>query len=113
MNLSEKEQLFRLQAEICKTMSDAKRLRIIHELREGELPVNELCSRLGLSQSNTSQHLSILRRRGLVNARREGTSIYYSLANDRIAQACDIVRSVLNDQLKSNQDLAARLSQTK
>ncbi len=85
-------QLFKLQAEICKTMSDYKRLMIIHELREGEMSVGQVVLNLDLPQANVSQHLAILRERGIVTARREGTSVYYSLANPKIGQACDLVQ---------------------
>lgn len=103
------DHVFELQAEICKTMADAKRLKIIHELRQGEVSVGELSQNLGFSQSNTSQHLAILRRRGLIISRREGTSVYYSLASTRIAEACDMVHSMLLEQLTDNQTLAGML----
>ena len=99
-------QIFKLQAEICKTLADPKRLMILHELREGEVSVSQLVSNLGLSQANVSQHLAILRERGIVTTRREGTTIYYSLANPKIADACDLVRGVLVDQLAGNESLA-------
>jgi DNA-binding transcriptional ArsR family regulator len=102
-------QLFKLQAEICKTLADSKRLMILHELRDGEMSVSQLVSNLGLPQANVSQHLAILRERGIVNWRREGTSVYYGLANPKIAQACDLVREVLADQLAENQALADSL----
>jgi DNA-binding transcriptional ArsR family regulator len=102
-------QLFKLQAEICKTLADPKRLMILHELREGEMSVGQLVSNLGLQQANVSQHLAILRERGIVNRRREGTSVYYGLANPKIAQACDLVREVLAAQLAENQALADSL----
>lgn len=102
-------QLFELQAEICKTLADPKRLRILHEIRQGEVAVGQLASSLGLLQANVSQHLSILRKRGLVETRREGTTIYYSLADPKIAQACDLVREVLAEQLARNQALASSL----
>ncbi len=104
-----KLQLFKMQADICKTMADPKRLMIVHELREGELSVGELASRLELPQSNISQHLSLMRRRGIVTTRREGTSIYYSLASLKIADACDTVQCVLAEQLDSNRKLAGLL----
>ena len=106
-------QLFRLQAEICKTMADYKRLMILHELREGEISVGQLVSNLDLPQANVSQHLSILRERGIVSARREGTSVYYSLANPKIGEACDLVQEVLADQLARNQILANSLEERK
>ena len=106
-------ELFKLQAEICKTMADVKRLLIIHILREGEMSVGQLVSRLDLPQANVSQHLALLRERGIVHARREGTSIFYSLSSPKIAKACDMVREVLVDQLSQNQALVDSLGQRK
>lgn len=103
-------QLFKLQAEICKTLADSKRLMILHELREGERSVGQLVSTLGLPQANVSQHLAILRDRGIVATRREGTTIYYSVAYPKIGEACDLVQGVLEEQLANNQALAASLS---
>jgi len=104
-----KIQLFKHQADICKTLADAKRLMILHELRDGEASVGQLVSSLGLPQSNVSQHLAILRERGIVTTRREGTTVYYSLANPKIGEACDLVREVLADQLSQNQALVKSL----
>jgi DNA-binding transcriptional ArsR family regulator len=104
-------EVFRLQAEICKTLADVKRLMIIHEIRDGEKSVGQLVSELGVPQANVSQHLAILRERGIVSTRREGTSIYYSLANPKIGQACDMVQEVLADQLARNQVLARSLGE--
>ena len=101
--------LFRLQAEICKTLADPKRLMILHALRDGEMSVSRLVADLGLTQSNVSQHLAILRDRGIVNTRRHGRTIYYSLAYPRIAEACDLVQSILEEQLADSQILAASL----
>jgi len=90
-------------------MADAKRLMILHELRDSEASVGQLVSSLGLPQSNVSQHLAILRERGIVTTRREGTTIYYKLANPKIGEACDLVREVLADQLSQNQALVKSL----
>jgi DNA-binding transcriptional ArsR family regulator len=102
-------QLLRRQAEICKTLAHPKRLMIIHELREGEMSVGHMVSRLGLSQANVSQHLAILRDRGIVAPRREGTTVYYSLASPKIGQACDLVQEVLAEQLSQTQALVNSL----
>ena len=104
-----KKQLFEHQAGICKTLADAKRLMILHELRDSEKSVGQLVSGLDLPQANVSQHLAILRERGIVTTRREGTTIYYRLANPKIGQACDLVQEVLADQLVMNQALAKSL----
>lgn len=102
-------QLFELQASICKSLSDSKRLLIIHELRTGEKSVGQLVSALDISQPNMSRHLAILRKHSLVTTRRDGTTIYYSLSSTKIAEACDLVRGVLTEQLQKNQELANSL----
>jgi ArsR family transcriptional regulator len=102
-------EVFRLQAEICKTLADPKRLMIIHELREGEKSVGHLVSSLGLPQANVSQHLAVLRDRGVVTTRREGATVFYTLASDKIGEACDLVQGVLRDRLANNQALADSL----
>lgn len=71
-------------ASILKAMANAKRLRILCLLAEGELSVTQLNQRLALSQSALSQHLAILRQQALVTTRRESQTIYYSLASDTV-----------------------------
>lgn len=105
-------QIYKMQADICKTLSDPKRLMIVHELRAGELPVGEMALRLGIPQANISQHLAILRKRGVVLTRREGTSVFYRLASDKIAEACNLVRGVLSDQLERSSNLSDLLKST-
>lgn len=98
-------EVFHLQAELCKSLSDPKRLCIIHELRHGEKSVSELAGSLGIKQSNTSQHLAILRKAGIIIPRRDHSTVYYSLVNPKIAEACDLVREVIAEQLRRNQSL--------
>ena len=102
-------QLFKLQADICKTLADPTRLMILHELKSGEKSVSQLINNLGLPQSNVSRHLSVLRERAVVTARREGTAIYYSLESPKIAEACDLVKEVLEGHLVRSQRLVDRL----
>jgi ArsR family transcriptional regulator, virulence genes transcriptional regulator len=103
-------ELYKLQAELCKTFSDPKRLMIISELRGGEKSVGELTTILKCPQAVASRHLAILRKSGVVQARREGVSIYYSLTNPRIVEACDISRQVLLEQVARNKQIAERLN---
>ena len=109
MNDENGVRLFEMQAEICKTLAQPKRLMLVHELRTGERPVWQLASNLGISQPNVSQHLSIMRRRGIVVTRREGTTVYYSLASPRIGEACDLVYGFLTEQLEKEEELASSL----
>lgn len=110
MKADYRSDLFILQADICKTLADPTRLMILHELTDGELSVSELVSRLSLPQSNVSRHLAVLRERAIVFTRREGTTIYYRLASSKIAEACHLVREVLESNLVRNRALANSLS---
>jgi len=102
--------LFKLQADICKTMTDPNRLMVLHELRGGETSVGQIVKKLGLPQSNVSRHLAVLRERDIVQARRAGTTIYYSLSSPKISQACDLVRDMLETQLGAKRELARSLN---
>jgi ArsR family transcriptional regulator, virulence genes transcriptional regulator len=103
-------EIYRLQAELCKTFADAKRLIIISALRDGEKAVGELVEILKCPQAVASRHLAILRKSGVVQARREGVQIYYSLTNPRIVDACDISREVLLEQVARNKKIAEKLN---
>lgn len=100
--------IYNLQAEISKMLANPIRLAILHSLRDGEKGVNELTEILGISQSNLSQHLAIMRQGGILKTRKQGTSIFYSVTNPKINQACDTVREVLIEQLRQRHDLANR-----
>ena len=92
-------ELHELHARVCKAIADPKRLLILNELRDRELSVGDLCESLDLSQSNVSQHLAILRERGVVTARREGTTIYYTLRSQKVVQAVDLLREFMAESL--------------
>ncbi len=97
---------YNMQADISKTLANPIRLAILHILREGEKSVNELTDVLGIGQSNLSQHLALMRQMGILKTRKQGTSIYYSVMNPKINQACDMVREVLLDQLNRRHELS-------
>ena len=102
--------IFELQAEISKTLAHPTRLAILHLLKEGEKTVNELTETLGTSQSNISQHLALMRQRRIVKTRKTGATVYYRLSSPKIAEACDIVREVLMEQLRQRQEIAKAYS---
>jgi ArsR family transcriptional regulator len=88
-----------LHARICKGLADPKRLLILNALRDSELSVTELCEALELPQANISQHLGVLRDRGLVTSRRDGQWVFYSVTSDKIIQALDLLREMLAEQV--------------
>ena len=99
--------IFELQAEISKTMANPLRLAILYSLKNGEKTVNELAELVGVSQSNVSQHLALMRQRQIVKTRKAGVSIYYSVSSPKISQACDMIREVLLEQLRQRHELAS------
>ncbi len=107
MEDQEKLAIYRLHAEFCKTLSDANRLLIITELAKGEVSVNELTRRIGLQQSNASKHLSLMRENGLVNARREGSTVYYSLSDMRVYEALKLLMEAQADQFEKRRLLTS------
>ena len=98
--------LYELHASICQTLSNPKRLEVIDSLRDGELAVTGLAEATNISQANLSQHLALMREKGIVIARRGGSNVYYRLSNPKITQACDLMRQVLLEHLKAGAELA-------
>ena len=82
---------YRLHAEVCKVLTDPKRLMIIDALAQGERSVGELAAALEVTLSNASQHLGVMRHAGLVETRREGTTVVYRLGEPDIVEACRII----------------------
>ncbi len=106
-NLTPDEELTRLQAEFCRGMAHPKRVQILRALKEGEKSVGELARATGMAQANLSQHLSLLRQYGLLDARREGTTVHYAISDRRILEACDLVRSCIAERLRRSQMVLA------
>ena len=106
-------ELHELHARICKAIADPKRLLIISELRDGPMSVGDLALALDMSQSNTSQHLAVLRERGVVEAQKEGLNVYYALTSRKVLKAIDLLREFMVDSLGESSRLnkAARSAQ--
>ncbi len=102
-------ELYRLKAKLCKTFADPTRLIMIEELRGGEKSVNELIRLLDIPQAAVSRHLAVLRDRGVVQTRRKGNVVFYSLTDLKIGEACDLIHNILLNQIEKNRQLAERL----
>ena len=102
--------LYVLQAQLCQVLADPSRLELIHVIGTGEQTVSELIAVTGLRQANVSQHLSLLRQRGIVATRREGTTVSYRLAYPEILEACALTRRILLRQLEATRELVAPIA---
>ncbi len=101
------ESFYCLHSEVCKTLANPKRQMILESLRDGEVSVSEIASRTGIPQATLSQHLSIMRSRGVVRARRSGSNIYYTLSNPKILVAFDLITEVMRESLEEQSRSAA------
>ena len=90
---------YRLHANVCRVLTDPKRLMLVAALRAGERSVGELALSIGVALPNASQHLAVLRTAGLVEGRRIGTMVVYRLAEPAIAEACDIISAIVARRL--------------
>ena len=93
---------------MCRIFTHATRLQIIDLLGRGEMKVSSITSAVGISRPTISQHLAVLREQGVVRTRRSGTTIFYSIADSRIIDACRTMRLVLIDRMKGQGLLASR-----
>ena len=81
-------------AAIARAFADPKRLCVLERLAGGELSVSELSREVGCHVPNMSQHLAVLRQSGLVRSRREGTTVLYRLADDRVLEAYRMLQQI-------------------
>jgi ArsR family transcriptional regulator, virulence genes transcriptional regulator len=102
--------LWEMQADICQTLANPKRLQILNLLQKGEFSVGAMVEALKVAKANLSQHLSVMRQKGILATRREGTMIYYRLATPRITEACKIMRQVLLEVLVAKEAFSQTLT---
>jgi len=110
VNPTLKQEIMQLEADFCAALSDPTRIFMLYALNEKPLNVTELTNELGIPQPTTSRHLKVLRERGLVYTERQGTVITYHLADQRVIQALDLLRSAMRDKLTQRANIVSELS---
>lgn len=98
--------LSNLQAELIKALANPARLRVLQLLLGGEKTASDLVKICGLSKANLSQHISLLKREGLVSCNKRGTFCHYSLSDKRIVKALNLLEAVLQERLQQSGELA-------
>ena len=98
MNLEQMKSCAPKALKLLKTMANEKRLFILCNLLDGEVSVNDLAERVGLSQSALSQHLAILRNDEFVSTRKESQTVFYSLNGKDIQQMMELLHSMYASQ---------------
>jgi DNA-binding transcriptional ArsR family regulator len=99
------QEITQLHADFCSALADSTRLILLYALAEGPRNVSELTQELGQPQPTISRHLKNLRDRGLVVATRQGMMVQYSLADVRVIDALDILRSIMRDSIQKRASL--------
>jgi len=90
--------IFEMQAELCKTLTNPKRIEILNTLKTEEKTVTELVEAIGASKANVSQHLAVMRHKGILSTRRVGVNIFYRVSNPKVIDACSLMKEVLFEQ---------------
>ena len=109
VNQTFQQEIIQLQAEFCAALSDPHRIFILYALNERSLNVTELTNELAVPQPTISRHLKVLRDRGLVFSERQGTVVTYHLADRRVIQAMDLLRSAMRDRLTQRANIVNEL----
>jgi ArsR family transcriptional regulator len=93
----------RFKAGIFQALAHPTRVAMVEYLQQGELSVGQLCDKVGVEQANASQHLAVLRAKYIVQTRKEGNQIYYSLRDPLLGKVLEVMRefflSHLNEAL--------------
>lgn len=94
-----------LKAEILQALAHPTRIAIVESLQDGELSAGQLVARLKLEQANASQHLAVLRARQVVQNRKEGNQVYYSLRHPAFVRVLDLLRDACYELLSESETL--------
>ena len=97
--------IYRVKAEFFRLLGHPARVRILELLRDGERSVGELQAELGLDSSGTSQQLTAMRRQGVLESRRAGTSVFYRVRDPRMFELLEIAKQILLAQLEATSSL--------
>ena len=101
--------IYELHANICKALAHPTRIEIIDTLQNKEMNFGELLEIIGGAKSNLSQHLSSMTSKGILNQRKEGLNNYYKLSSKKVSTACEIMREVLIENLKKQNEILKKL----
>lgn len=101
--------IYQVKAEFFKVLGHPARIRVLEVLRDGEKTVSELISDVGLEPSHMSQQLGILRRASIIESRRVGTTVLYSVTDQRIFELLAVAKAILTTTLAESGQLLVEL----
>lgn len=103
------KRIFELHADTCKALGHPLRIEVIDLLQDKELCFTDILEVTGGLKSNLSQHLSVMTKKGILIARRDGQCTYFSLSSKKVAQACRLMREVLVEHLKKHKEILDKI----
>jgi len=107
-----RDPIYALKAEFFRTLGHPVRVRMLELLGAGERTVGSLQAELGLDSSSTSQHLAALRHQGLVDTRRQGTTVFYRVRNPKLIELLAVAREIMQAKLSETSELLAGLDES-
>ena len=108
----EKQRIFEIQAELVAMFAHPKRLMIMDMLSLGEQSVGELAAELEVSLQNVSQHLRVMKDRGVLESRKAGQTVFYRITNPKFSQCCKLVRSAIIEERSRRGEILAQVPES-
>jgi len=101
--------IYQVKADFFKTLAHPARIRVLELLRDGEQSVGQLIPEVGIEASHLSQQLGILRRANVIQGRKEGSTVRYSVTDPRIFELLEVAKAILTSTLTESSQLLAEL----
>jgi len=101
--------IYQIKADFFKTLGHPARIRILEILQKGERPVSELIPEVGIEASHLSQQLGVMRRANLLQSRKVGSNVYYSVADPMIFELLEVAKRIIRSSLVETQELLDRI----
>ena len=102
--------IYQVKADFFKTLAHPARIRVLELLRDGERSVGELIPEVGLESSHLSQQLAVLRRANVLQARKDGTTVRYSVTDERMFELLEVAKAIITSTLAESTELIAQLN---
>lgn len=101
------EPLVEMIAQRFRVIGEPLRIRLLDNLRDGEMTVGELVEKTGAGQQNVSRHLGVLHQAGIIGRRKDGNFVRYSIADESVFEICELVCGGLREQVTELDQLLA------
>ena len=101
--------IYQVKAEFFKTLGHPARIRVLEVLRDGERPVSELIPEVGIEASHLSQQLGVMRRANIIQVRKVGANVYYSVSEPMLFELLDVAKRIITSSLTETQELLEQM----